>query len=64
VEDEFAMGVVDEYDPFNPNDYDLIIKERRKKDDDDDDDFRRRDDSRRFVLLHYSYKRSHSLLKI
>jgi len=43
------MGVVDEYDPFNPNDYDLIIKERRKKEDDedDDDDFRRRSDSRR-----------------
>ncbi|XP_065901529.1 splicing factor 45-like [Dysidea avara] len=49
VEDEFAMGVVDEYDPFNPNDYDLIVKDRRKRDDDegDDDDFRRRGDDRR-----------------
>ena len=50
------MGVVDEYDPFNPNDYDLIVKDRRKRDDDegDDDDFRRRGDDRRFVLLQYS----------
>ena len=46
------MGVVDEYDPFNPNDYDLIMKERRKKDEDDDDDgdFRRRDD-RRYIYI-------------
>lgn len=42
VEDEFAMGVVDEYDPFNPNDYDAIMKERNKRDDDRRDDGGRR----------------------
>ena len=43
VEDEFAMGVVDEYDPFNPNDYDAIMRERNKR----DDDQRSRDDGGR-----------------
>ena len=36
------MGVVDEYDPFNPNDYDAIMKERNKHDDDRRDDGGRR----------------------
>ena len=49
VEDEFAMGVVDEYDPFNPNDYDAIMKERNKRDDD-----RRDDGGRRWVLTFHS----------